>query len=78
MAFLRTVPPEDAEGELREVYQEDIDRIGYVPNYTQALSLRPEAIRAWQELIGVLRRKMRLRRYELVTVAAVTEKRCRY
>ena len=44
--------------------------MGYIPNYARLFSHRPEAYRAWQSLSTAIRGNMRLRRYELVTLAA--------
>jgi hypothetical protein len=41
MAFIRTVPPSEAQGPVREMYEEAQSRFGYVPNWTRAFSLRP-------------------------------------
>ncbi len=48
MTFIRTIPPEEATGTLREQYDRDLKANGYVTNYTQALSLRPEVLVAWR------------------------------
>jgi len=78
MAYIRTVPENEAAGELRELYDEDIKHQGYLANYTQAMSLRPKAITAWRQLTRSIRANMRLRRYELVTLAAAVTMRCTY
>ncbi len=68
--FIDTVPKKDAAGLVREIYDEDEARWGYLPNFTQLFSLHPEAYRAWLELITAIRGQMDLRRCELATVAA--------
>jgi uncharacterized peroxidase-related enzyme len=78
MAFIKTVPVAQAEGILSELYQDDVKTKGYVANYTSAFSLRPDVYRAWQNLLSSIRSKMRLRRYELVTLAAAQALRCTY
>ena len=78
MALIKTLPEEQAEGLLHEWYQAEAKANGYVPNYTKAFSLNPEAYDAWKKLIGSVRSKMRLRRYELVTFAVAMELRCDY
>jgi len=78
MAFIRTVPPEQATGVLGEHYDRDRQNLGYVANYTQAFSLRPEVFSAWRALLGAIRGNMDLRRYELVTVIAASRLRCSY
>ena len=53
MAFIRTVPPDKADGVLSEIYQEDLKTKGFVANHTSAFSLRPEVYKAWQNLLRV-------------------------
>jgi hypothetical protein len=78
MSFIETVAPELAPDRLRDVYNDDLKNLGYVANYTKAMSLRPEVIAAWRNLVAAIRGKMRLRRYELVTIAAASALRCTY
>jgi hypothetical protein len=78
MAFIRTVPPEEAGGLLKEIYDDEIKSLGYVASGTRTLSLRPEALAAWENLIKTIRSRMRLRRYELVTLAAASALHCTY
>jgi uncharacterized peroxidase-related enzyme len=78
MAFIKTVPAVQAEGKLLEIYQEDLKIKGYVANHTLAFSLRPEVYRAWLNLVGSIRSNMRLRRFELVTLAAAQALKCTY
>jgi uncharacterized peroxidase-related enzyme len=78
MAFIRTVPVDQADGKLLEIYQDDIKTKGYVANHTSAFSLRPEVYEAWKNLLGTIRSHMRLRRFELVTLAAAQALECTY
>jgi len=78
MAFIKTVPTAQAAGTLLEIYQEDLKAKGYVANHTSAFSLRPEVYKAWQGLLASIRSHMRLRRYELVTLAAAQALKCTY
>jgi hypothetical protein len=78
MPFIHTVPQEDATGILKEIYDEQIQKFGYIPNYHKTFSLRPEASLAWRKLQSTIRSKMRLRRFELVTFAAALALRCKY
>jgi uncharacterized peroxidase-related enzyme len=78
MAFIKTISEDLAEGLLHEQYKAARESLGYVPNYIQTLSLRPDVYDAWQKLIGSIRSKMRLRRYELVTFAAAMALNCTY
>lgn len=78
MAFIETVSEKSATGLLQELYAADRRDKGFVANYTQAMSLRPEAIAAWRWLVAAIRGDMSLRRYELITVAAASALRCSY
>ena len=78
MAFIKTIPEDQAENLLHDLYQAEEKSNGYVPNYTYAISLNPEAYDAWKKLIGSIRSRMRLRRYELVTFATAMELKCTY
>ena len=78
MPFIRIIPEDQAEGKVRDLYQADLQRMGYVANYTKAFSLRPEVYEAWAKLLKAIRSNMRLRRYELVTIAAASGLQCTY
>jgi len=78
MNFIQTVPAEQATDKLQELYNNDLQNLGYIANYTKAMSLRPDVTAAWRNLIGTIRSKMRLRRFELVTIAAASALRCTY
>ena len=78
MTFIKTIPEEQAEGLVQEQYKAAQQSTGYVPNYIQSFSLHPEIYDAWTKLIGTVRSKMRLRRYELVTFASAMAYQCTY
>ena len=78
MTFIKSVPQEQAEGLVQDQYQAAQKNNGYVPNYVKALSLRPEVYDAWTKLIGAIRSKMRLRRFELATFASAMALECTY
>jgi hypothetical protein len=78
MPYIRTVPPEEATGDLKDIYEEQIKKLGYIPNYHKVFSLRPEVSLAWRNLQTTIRSRMRLRRFELVTFAAALALKCRY
>ena len=78
MSFLATIDEKAAQGRVAEQYEEERSAKGYVPNYLQMLSLRPEVYDAWGELISTIKGNMDLRRYELVTFAAARELRSSY
>jgi uncharacterized peroxidase-related enzyme len=78
MPYLQTVPPREAAGEVKALYDTDLAAQGFVANYTQAFSLRPEVLRGWQALKEAITAGMEPRLYELATVAAATAIRSSY
>ena len=78
MPFLQTVPPEDASGEVKAMYDKDLAAQGYVANHTQAFSARPDVLQGWLALKDAITSGMDPRLYELATVAAATAIRSSY
>ena len=78
MTFIKTIPEDQAEGPLKDVYQVAKKTNGYVPNYVKTFSIHPEVYDAWTKLISAVRSSMRLRRYELVTFATAMALNCTY
>ena len=78
MAFIRTIPPADAEGPVREMYRQVHERFGYVPNWAQAFSLRPDVRDGWAALLKSIQSSLTVRRYELATLAAARALRSSY
>jgi hypothetical protein len=78
MTFIKTIPEDQAEGLLHDLYQTAKENTGYVPNYVKTFSLHPEVYDGWTKLIGAIRSKMRMRRYELVTFATAMVLECNY
>jgi uncharacterized peroxidase-related enzyme len=76
--FIQTISESEAEGKLRDVYEADQKNMGYVPNHAKVFSLRPDVLEAWRAFQGSIRKNLRLRRYELVTLAAAMALECRY
>ena len=70
MAFIKTTPVTQAEGEVRDMYERQQAAWGYVPNYAKVFSGRPEVLARWGRLLAEIRRPMSDRRFELVTFAA--------
>jgi hypothetical protein len=68
--WISPVADEDASGLLRELYDQDLQGNGYVSNTTRAWSQRPELLPLWQQLLKGIRSHLRLRAYELVTLAS--------
>ncbi len=78
MADIREIPYDESTGLLREMYDEDLKDQGYIDNSTSIFSLRPDVVAAFKETIRRLRTHIRLRRYELVTIAAAKAMRCKF
>ena len=70
MTFVRTISPDEAQGRIREMYEEVRQRFGYVPNWAQAFSLRPDVRDAWNALLRSIQSNLSVRTYELATLAA--------
>ena len=78
MAFIRTIPPADAQGSVREMYEQAQSRFGYVPNWAQAFSLRPRVLDGWTTLLRSVQGNLSARSYELATLAAARALRSSY
>ena len=52
MAFIRTIAPAEAEGPVRDMYQQIEGQLGFVPNWARAFSLRPGVRDGWIALDG--------------------------
>ena len=78
MPYLRTVPPEEASGEVKAMYDKDLAAQGYVANYTRAFSTRPDVLQGWLALKDAITSGMDPRLYELATVAVATAIRSSY
>jgi uncharacterized peroxidase-related enzyme len=78
MSYIQTIPPEEATGLLKEMYNRLMEDSGTVDNGSRAFSLRPAAQLAWEHLRDSIRSNMDPRRYELVTLAAASSLRCSY
>ena len=78
MTFIRTVPPADADGPVREMYEKAQARFGYLPNLTTAFSLRPGVMQGWVALLTSIQVNLPARTYELATLAAARALRSTY
>jgi len=76
--FLRTIPPSEAQGPVREMYQQAARRFGYVPNWAQAFSLRPGVRDGWGALLTSIQSNLPVRTYQLATLAAARALRSSY
>src|SRR5262245_33382730 len=70
MAFIDTTRPNDAVGDVRDMYARQQDKYGYVPNYAKVFSHRPELMARWAALQSGIRKHVDPRRFELLSFAA--------
>lgn len=76
--FIDAVPEESAAGALAEFYQEQQRAWGFLPNFAQAFSTRPEVAKAWSLLNKTVRDGMDRRRFEIATIGAARALRSTY
>ncbi len=78
MWHIQPVPDDSVEESLREFYKADLEKDGYVWNTSRVWSHRPELMGLWMQLFKKIRTNLRLRSYELVTLAAARSMGCIY
>jgi uncharacterized peroxidase-related enzyme len=78
MAFIDTITPEAADGDVAGMYETDRAAWGFLPNFTRAYSHRPGVYAAWRGLNGAIKANMDERRYEIATLAAARRLRSSY
>jgi uncharacterized peroxidase-related enzyme len=78
MTFIETSPHAPPTAQTVEMYEGDREAFGFLPNFTQAFSRRPDVYAAWRQLNGAIKANMDLRRYELATIAAARRLRSSY
>jgi len=75
MSYIETIPLDEADGPVREMYERQQEAWGYVPNYAKSFSHRPAVMERWGKLLAEIKRPMDKRRFELITFAAAHELR---
>jgi len=76
MPFIRTIPPAEATGELRKLYESDRAAGAPRARIIEAWSLRADVLGAWNALIAAISSHLDLRRFELVTLVAASRVKC--
>jgi uncharacterized peroxidase-related enzyme len=76
--FIDTVPEESASGLVAEFYQQQKSAWGFLPNFAEAFSTRPEVAKAWSLLSKTVRDGMDRRRFEIATIGAARALRSTY
>ena len=78
MAYIDTIPEEQATGAVAAMYDADRELGGYLRNFAKAFSAAPDIYAAWVQLNSAIKARMDLRRYELATIAAARRLRSTY
>ena len=78
MWHIQPIADAEAQGTLRELYEQDLKDEGYIWNTTRVWMYRPEMLGTWRQLQKAVRAHLRLRTYELVTLAAARAMGCTY
>ena len=68
--FIDTVAEESAAGALAEFYRQQKGQWGFLPNFAEAFSTRPDVAEAWTLLNKTVRAGMDRRRFEIATIGA--------
>lgn len=76
--FIDTVPEESADGALAEFYRQQKSAWGFLPNFAETFSTRPEVAKAWGLLNKTVRDAMDRRRFEIATIGAARALRSTY
>jgi uncharacterized peroxidase-related enzyme len=81
MTWIRTIPEAEATGYVKAVYDATIRSRGWVSNIMKSFSLRPDTLRAFQNLFATLMfgpsELSRAQREMIATVVSVAN-RCHY
>jgi alkylhydroperoxidase family enzyme len=80
MTWIKTVSEGEATGEVRAIYEASRKLYGFIPNIRRALSLNPQALRAYTQLSGAVYHGGLLKPEEREMVATVVSatNRCHY
>ncbi len=82
MPWIKTIPPDEAEGELRRLYDEAVERAGRVFNVVRLQGLRPAVLEASIELYRRLmlspESPLSRARREMIAVAVSRANDCHY
>ena len=78
MTYIRTIAPAEATGPVREMYDQTAAQWGFVPNWVQAFSERPDVRAGWLSLLNAIKAHLPQRTYELATLAAARALRNSY
>ncbi len=78
MWHIRPIPNEEAQDILRQFYDQDLQSDGYVANTSRVWSYRPDVGALMRQVQKAIRSHMRLRTFELITLATARTLGCVY
>jgi uncharacterized peroxidase-related enzyme len=81
LSWLHTPPDEDVPGEVKELWEQPLERLGFVPRVLRIFSLRPlHLVRWWSYYDELLRGDSGLTKAqrEMIAVVVSTVNRCHY
>ncbi|MFQ5926259.1 MAG: carboxymuconolactone decarboxylase family protein [Terriglobia bacterium] len=80
MTWIKTVAEGEAAGEVKAIYEASRKLYGFIPNIRRALSLNPQALRAYTQLSGAVYHGGVLKSAEREMIATVVSalNRCHY
>ncbi len=78
MSYITTISPEQASGEVLDLYRRQQGSQDYLPNYARVFCYRPKVMQAWASLQQELRSEMDAKTFGLVTLAAALAIRSSY
>jgi uncharacterized peroxidase-related enzyme len=70
MLFIDTIAPDQANGDVKAMFDLLQGHRDYLPNYAKVFCYRPEVMTAWANLQSTIQQTIDHRRFELVTLAA--------
>lgn len=73
MSFIDTIPPAQAGGDVRAMYERQQGAWGYVPDYARVFSHRPEVMARWGRMLAEINRPVDPRRMEMMTLVSALE-----
>jgi len=75
MSWIKTIPPEESAGLLRDEYEAAVKRAGRIYNIVRLMSLNPQTLRASMELYkSIMHAPSRLSRAQREMIAVVVSK----
>ena len=52
ITIIRTVPEDEADGEVAALYAEERESLGYIPTHPRVMAMNPASNRAFEALVG--------------------------